>query len=129
MCRAKTVLTLVDEPRWLDSTAGGARQLLAREADAPDEDKPKHMDRLRAAEKNVLVGETSACPYTLSSLLQAWSPNDFPVSKYLYRTEEDPPDKAYKEYMERTKDRRARLQKVGGAGLAAFLKKDQQVNE
>ena len=54
---------------------------------------------------------------------------DFPVSKYLYRTEEDPPDKAYKEYMERTKDRRARLQKVGGAGLAAFLKKDQQVNE
>ena len=52
---------------------------------------------------------------------------DFPVSKYLYRTEEDPPDKAYKAYMESTREKRLQLQKIGGARLAAFEKKDEQV--
>ena len=52
---------------------------------------------------------------------------DFPVSKYLYRTEEDPPDKAYKEFMEKTKERRATLEKAGGARLEAFEKKVEQV--
>jgi hypothetical protein len=52
---------------------------------------------------------------------------DFPISKYLFRTEEAPADRAYKEYMESTKPKRDQLQKIGGPRLAAFEKQDAQV--
>eukprot|EP00242_Pyramimonas_sp_CCMP2087_P003426 CAMPEP_0198228384 /NCGR_PEP_ID=MMETSP1445-20131203/112947_1 /TAXON_ID=36898 /ORGANISM="Pyramimonas sp., Strain CCMP2087" /LENGTH=143 /DNA_ID=CAMNT_0043908719 /DNA_START=52 /DNA_END=480 /DNA_ORIENTATION=- len=91
---------------------GGARMLLNSEKNAPVEAPKATMDRLRPAEKQVLE-VPRALPHVFA---------DFPISKYLFRTEEAPADRTYKEYMESTKFKRDQLKKTGGPRLAAFEK-------